>query len=221
MSIDIQNPQVQQVEGFNYFATSVYKVPMPQHLAAVHTVGMENLARAKADRPTNELYPVDQTGDFQGDERIAEFSQQVVQLAWDMLHSQGYAMEHWSTVYESMWMQEHHKFSGMEQHTHGGGVQIVGFYFLDTPDDSSRLIIHDPRPAKLQIDLPEANMTDITFATRMINFIPQPGELYLTNAWLPHSFTRNGSDDPVRFVHINITVRPVQSQCCPPAATVI
>jgi hypothetical protein len=30
--------------------------------------------------------------------------------------------------------------------------------------------------------------------------------LILTNAWLPHSFTRNNSDKPMRFVHMNLSV---------------
>ena len=39
----------------------------------------------------------------------------------------------------------------------------------------------------------------------MINFILKPGTLIFTNAWLPHSFTRNANDkESVEFTHFNI-----------------
>jgi hypothetical protein len=47
-----------------------------------------------------------------------------------------------------------------------GGIQLVGFYFLDLPENSSRLVIHDPRPGKVQIDLPEYDEKNVTFASK-------------------------------------------------------
>jgi hypothetical protein len=67
-------------------------------------------------------------------------------------------------------------------------------------------VFHDPRPGKLQGFLPEFNTSEATLASSMINFEPKPGMLIISNAWLPHSFTRHGSDEPLTFVHFNLSV---------------
>jgi hypothetical protein len=121
-----------------------------------------------------------------------------------------------------MWTQEHHKHSLMEQHVHGYGVQMVGFYFLDTPEESGRAMFYDPKPGKVQLNLPETDPTQATIASNMINFQATPGRLMFTNAWLAHSFTKNGANKPMRFIHFNVGVAPVersQNSTVLPAAT--
>ena len=118
-----------------------------------------------------------------------------------------------------MWTQEHYKHSSMEQHVHGYGAQIVGFYFLEVPEGSSRVIFHDPRAGKVQNDLPERDPNNASIASRMINFEPKPGLLMLTNSWLAHSFTRHASDKPIKFVHFNLNVQPANAAS--PAAEVV
>jgi hypothetical protein len=109
-----------------------------------------------------------------------------------------------------MWTQEHHKHSSMDQHTHGYGSQIVGFYFLEAPENSSRVVFHDPRMGKVQIDLPESDSNNATVASKMINFEPKPGLMIFANAWLAHSFTRHANDKPIKFVHFNLSVQIAQ-----------
>jgi hypothetical protein len=83
-------------------------------------------------------------------------------------------------------------------------------------------MFHDPRGGKVQINLPEAEMTNATPASNIINFAPEPGMMIISNAWLPHSFGRHGSDKPLKFVHFNLSVRHVPAQTCTaPAAEVI
>jgi hypothetical protein len=108
----------------------------------------------------------------------------------------------------------------MDQHIHANGAQLVGFYFIDTPENCSRPVLHDPRMGKVQVNLPEGNMQNVTPASNMVNFEPKPGLLMFTNSWLPHSFTRHGSDEPIRFIHFTIGVNYNQ-MCKPPAAEVI
>jgi uncharacterized protein (TIGR02466 family) len=200
------NVESQVIENLSYFASPIFKISMPEFIDLIREVGEEAMI---TDIETSELYTSKQSTDFQGHTKIQDFGKKVIQIAWDVLKIQGYDMEHFNTVYESMWLQEHHKMSGMEQHVHGVGVQLVGFYFLDVPENSSRLVFHDPRPGKVQINLPEKNVKDVTFATQMINFTPKEGDLLFAPAWLPHSFTRHGSDETLRFVHINVCVQSV------------
>jgi len=142
--------------------------------------------------------------------------------AWNILNEQGYAMQDKVVSFTEMWTQEHHKHSLMDQHIHGYGAQIVGFYFLEAPEGSSRVVFHDPRASKIPIDLPELDVTTASIASKMINFEPKPGMLMFANAWLAHSFTRHAADTPIKFVHFNLTVQMAQSATCQhPAAEVV
>jgi len=42
--------------------------------------------------------------------------------------------------------------------------------------------------------------------------------LVLANSWLPHSFTKNGSDEPMTFIHFNLGV--VLNDPVPPAEVI-
>jgi uncharacterized protein (TIGR02466 family) len=155
------------------------------------------------------------SGSFFHDERIFDFAKFILQSSWNILKHQGYLMENYNTVYESMWLQTHEKHSYMEHHTHGNGNQIVGFYFLEVPEKSIQLLLHDPRAGKLQMDLDESDVTQVTHGSKFVVLNPKVGQLILTPSWLAHSITANLSDSPVKFVHINIQARRVENkQCC-------
>jgi hypothetical protein len=199
-------------EGY-YFTTTVYRIEAKQHLENARLVALNYLKQSEEyQKDLNPIYPVRMTGNMFSDPKLHDLASLIVQTAWDILDAQGYQMNNYSTVFSSMWAQEHHKYSLMEQHAHGENAQIVGFYFLDIPEDSTtRMIIFDPRPAKVQINLPEKNMADVTYGSNIVSFAPEPGVMFLTNAWVPHSFTRNGSDKSVRFIHFNIGVERVKA----------
>jgi uncharacterized protein (TIGR02466 family) len=193
------------------FPTAIYKTSVPEHIDAVRSASLDAQV---IEQPKHELYPVVMSADITYDERIYEFAKYIIQSAFDVLVEQGYDMHGKQTVFDSMWMQEHHKHSGMEQHIHNNGTQLVGFYFLDTPEDSSHVTFHDPRYGKTQLDMMEKNPSTPSHATSLVSFAPQAGDLFFTNAWLPHSFSRHGSDEPLRFVHINISVKNAEQQAC-------
>lgn len=200
-----------------YFPSGTYHIIKEEFLEAISTIANQKLEQIKKERPQpNEIYPVYQTGSLFEHESIDEFCNYIGNTAWNILDSQGFDMSSLVTTIDEMWCQEHYKYSGHEEHTHGFGAQLVGFYFLETPEDCSRIVIHDPRPAKRQINLMEKNISDVTFASNMINYIPKPGMLFFANAWLPHSFTRNASDKPMKFIHFTIGVRfKNKQQACP------
>lgn len=210
-----------QLEVAYHFPCPIYIIERPDFLDAVKVVSDEQLEVARKERDLDELYPVVMSGNYYADARVTDFANFVGATAWNILQEQGYAMEDKVVQFTEMWTQEHHKHSSMEQHVHGFGVQIVGFYFLETPEDSSRVVFHDPRAGKIQNDLPEQNMVNATPASRMVNFEAKEGRLIFSNSWLPHSFTRHASDKPVKFVHFNLTVAQVQPTCTMPAAEVI
>jgi uncharacterized protein (TIGR02466 family) len=190
-------------DAYFYFASPIYVSEHPEHIPVVSEVSDEMLAKLTHD--PHELYPMFNSENFASDPRVADFVQFLAQQGWEVLKSQGYAMENFSVSVDSAWTQKHYKHSLMEQHVHGGS-QLVGFYFLETPENCSRALFHDPRPGKLQGFLPESNTSEATLASNIINFEPKPGMLILSNAWLPHSFGRHGADEPLKFVHFNLSV---------------
>ena len=211
-----------QLQVAYHFPCPIYLIERPDFLEAVKEVSDENLDIQRKNQELNEIYPVVMSGNYFADPRMAKFSEFVGATAWNILSEQGYAMQDKVVSFTEMWTQEHHKHSAMDQHVHGFGSQIVGFYFLETPEDGSRVVFHDPRAAKVQIDLPEQDMNMATPASKMINFEPKPGMMIFANSWLAHSFTRHVADKPIKFVHFNLNVIQQQQACAtPPAAEII
>lgn len=198
---------LQPVYCFPSIVVTAFK---PEFLEAVNAVSDENLAQQPDD--INEIFPAKMSGDFSQDPRLVDFCTFIGKSAWEILRNQGYDMQNASTFFTEMWTQEHHKHSLMEQHVHGNGAQLVGFYFLETPENCSKALFYDPRPGKVQINLPEADMSEITPASNMIGFEAKPGTMIFANSWLPHGFTRHGSDEPIKFVHFNINVEYAPAQ---------
>ena len=215
----VQNTQL-QVEY--HFPCPIYLIERPDFLEVVNTVSEEALETAKKTQSLNEIYPVHMSGNYVGDSRMAGFSEFVGATAWNILNEQGYAMQDKAVQFTEMWTQEHHKHSAMDAHVHGFGSQIVGFYFLETPEGGSNVVFHDPRSGKVQIDLPEQDMNNATPASKMINFTPKPGMMIFANSWLMHSFTRHAAERPIKFVHFNLTVIQQPQACAiPPAAEIV
>jgi uncharacterized protein (TIGR02466 family) len=204
------------------FPSAVYLIERPDFLEIVNTVSEENLEIKRKEQDLDEMYPLHMTSSYYNDPRLLEFTEFVGATSWNILNDQGYDMQDKSISYMEMWTQEHYKHSAMDQHVHGYGSQIVGFYFLEAPENCSKVVFHDPRIAKVQIDLPETDITKATFASKMINFQPKPGLMIFTNSWLAHSFTRHASDLPIKFVHFNLTVVSEPNIICNiPSAEVI
>jgi uncharacterized protein (TIGR02466 family) len=210
--------QTDKWDQFDYFPSSIYMLDKSEFLESVTDISNKYLKKVKED--SNEIYPVKMTDNFMNEESIQDFSMYVLNTGWNILKSQGYAMDNFTTHLSEMWTQEHGKISSIEQHVHGFGSQLSVFYFLDCPKDCSRVVFHDPRPGKVMSSLPEENMINATPASLMVNFEPKPGMLLFANSYIPHSFTRNGSDDPIRFVHMNIYVNNKQTSCMAPAEVI-
>jgi uncharacterized protein (TIGR02466 family) len=211
----VQNTQLQVA---HHFPCPIYLIDRPDFLETVSQVSEEALAVVRKEQDLNEIYPLYMTGSYFGDPRMAAFTEFVGATAWNILNDQGYAMQDKAVQFTEMWTQEHHKHSAMDAHVHGNGSQIVGFYFLETPENCSRVVFHDPRAAKVQIDLPEQDMNVATAASKMINFTPKPGMMIFANSWLMHSFTRHAAETPIKFVHFNLVAIQAPQVCNTPSA---
>ncbi len=197
-----------------YFPTPIYTADRADFLVAMHAVSEEYLETERKKRDLDEIYPLYMSGNYMNDPRAETFARTVATMAGEILDHQGYDISGFEIFFTEMWTQEHHKHSLMEQHTHGYGSQIVGFYFLEVPDGAPPAMFYDPRVSKMALDLPEKNPSEVSIASRMIHFTPKPGLLILTNAWVAHSFGRNPSDKPYKFIHFNIALQPAAAQPC-------
>ena len=197
----------EELEQIHCFPTTIYVVKKPQFLDTVRPVVDEYIEKRKKEQGQhNEVYPVYMTDNLFEDPRLEDFCGYIGSTAWNILGGQGYDMPKFSTSFTEMWGQNHYKYSGMDQHVHPYGSQIIGFYFLRSPQGGSAATFHDPRAGKVQASLPEFDIAQISGASNQINVAPEAGTMIFTNAWLPHSYTRNGSEDPVTFIHFNLSV---------------
>lgn len=217
----VEEPQQAPLDQFHYFATPIYITHQPQFLETVKAIAADSLKKVHGKKKPDKIYPVLMSGNMLEDERIAPFAEFVGSTAWNILASQGFAMDSFTTSFTELWCQEHYQTSSMDYHAHPGGNFIVGFYFLDVPEGAPHAVIHDPRPGRIMMSLPEADPGQATLASTMINFKPQPGMMMFAPAWLAHSFGRNASKEPFRFIHFNLTVQQTTPAFCPAPAEVI
>lgn len=194
------------LEQVLYFPSTVYTIIKSEFIDSVKEVVDRYIAIAKLTNPPEELQATVQTSNFYDVPRISPFLQFVSATAWNILDSQGFNMENKAAYFTEVWGQEHGKTATMDQHIHPN-AQIVGFYFLEVPENSSRIVIHDPRPAKEMSTFVEKEVTQVTLASSMVNFEPKEGMFMFTNGWLPHSFSKHKSDKPLKFVHFNLGVQ--------------
>jgi uncharacterized protein (TIGR02466 family) len=198
-----------------YFASMIYTIQKPEFLDDVKAVSDELLEASKKAMPMNETYPFMMTGSMIGAKRTKAFEQFIAESAWIILDSQGYNLDVLGAFVSEMWAQEHFKYSGMEQHVHSHGVVLSGFYFTTAPEDGCMIELHDPRPGKVQASLPLKDASQVRDANNSLFIKPKAGMMIFSNSWLPHSFTRNSTNESVKFVHFNVSVRPIEHQSAP------
>jgi len=205
-----------ELETSLYFPTPLYSITRNDFIPTVTTVFDEYIAKSIENTPINDLHPSVMTYDMSQDERLKDFNSYILGTAYNILVSQGHRMDNQVPFFHSIWGQEHHKTSDMPEHIHNEGVQIIGFYFINAPDGSSPMIVHDPRYGKRQINLPAIKPEEISFASSSIVFTPKQGMFIFANSWLPHSFGRHNSDKPFKFIHFNIGLQQFNPQCDAP-----
>lgn len=190
-------------EALYYFPTIIYKLKTPEFLEMCKSVCQEYLD--KIETPIDEIHPVRMSPSFVRDDRMESMKTYIKQAVKNILTQQGYDTGILDVHISDMWCQEHNKGSGMEQHIHGS-TAISGFYFVDCPEEGSKACFYDPRPAKTMISIPKAKSNRVTPAADTIYIKPEEGSFIFANSWLPHSFSRNRSDNPTRFIHLNMYI---------------
>ena len=136
----VENTKQISLNSFLYFPSEIFSIDLSDYLNITRKVSKEYLE--KNTEELNDLYPVKMTGAINYDERLQDFCDTILNIGWNVLDQQGYDMRDFRVIFTSMWVQQHHKYSLMEHHVHGGD-QLVGFYFLNAPKDGSKPIFYE------------------------------------------------------------------------------
>lgn len=187
-----------QVELF--FPSAVLRGSHTEFLSVANEVAQEYISRVKPNS-WNVCH-----SDPMFDYRLDSLLEVIAKKSFEMLADQGYDMSGLQTSVAQFWAQEFTKYGQHVEHVHPYGAQVVGFYFIEVPDNSAYPIIFDPRPAKKQISLPQIDQKQVSYASEHVVMKVQPGDLILMNAWLPHGFTRHENKSCMRFIHFTVDV---------------
>ena len=142
------------------------------------------------------------------DERFAELALLVKNTSKNILEDQGFDLSNYTLDYTEMWIQKFAYEGGGHQDTHvHWDNHVSGFYFVECSDKTSRPIFHDPRPARMMLNLPIKNHSKLCPAMERQIVNVKPGTLLLFNSWLPHQFSVDNGIDPFRFIHFNLQAR--------------
>ena len=203
MNYDINNYTID-----SHFVSNIFKTNRADFLPTVLPIFDEYIAQSKSVRDPKDPYPGIMTSILSNDERLFNFVSYISDISWDILDKQGYNMNLYYTNAQEMWGQFHPKDSSMVRHFHGKGSYLTGFYFLETPEDSSQVTFYDPRQIKTFNNLPVKNSDELQHAHTSVWYKPKAGDIYFTDSWIEHSFSPNKSHNPYKFIHINISVVP-------------
>ena len=192
---------------FHYFPTAVYREEKPEWVSHVlKHVDRHYEQQKQFNKEQNVNYPVVQTGHMGNDPELSFLADYFRQTATDILGQQGYFLGSHEFYTSGMWGQEVACMGSHEPHVHTN-TQMCGLYFLDVPEGGSFPIFSDPRPSKVMNDFLMAD-GEVRVGTPKIYFNNMiPGTFMFFNAWLPHQFTPNQSQQPTKFVHFTLGCR--------------
>lgn len=195
------------------FSSSIGVIEAKQFLNVASDVSDHYIHEALKKYKMDPTYPLIQSGNMVWDKNLVDFNNFILSTANDLLDKQGYDVTKVKLSINDMWCQKHFKMSNHERHVHNNGAVLTAFYMLECPANSCHLLFYDPRVGKeYGFVLPEKDERALTDASNIVNYGPSEGELIMTNAYIPHGFTRNASDKPFTFLHINIYAEWVEQK---------
>ena len=209
------------LHSFSLFDTILYKAELPEYLdnkdfinvCDEHTdQAISNTKKLIDERNKKFKTDVKDHGmsyhsgaEMYKDERFSNFELLIRNTARNILENQGFDLSNYSVDYTEMWIQKFAYEGGGHHDTHvHWDNHISGFYFVECSDRTSRPIFHDPRPARMMLNLPIKDHSKLCPAMERQIVPVKSGTMLLFNSWLPHSFSVDNGIDPFRFIHFNL-----------------
>jgi uncharacterized protein (TIGR02466 family) len=201
----------------NYFNTTIWSEQKPEFLKSL-TKATDKYIKAARNVPEAKAY-IKKLGDFgrsyhstplTQDNDFRDFRDYIGQKSWEYLDHQGFDMQHYTTMFSEMWVQEFSKKGGGHHSAHIHWNQhVAGFYFLKASEKTSMPVFHEPRTGARTTKLRmKPDLKGILNGNELIHFKPQPGTLIIFPGYLEHEFSVDFGKAPFRFIHWNITAIP-------------
>jgi len=209
---------MQELKCDYFFQTPIFYIESPQWLESLNNLCepyiKDSIKLTKEKIKQREKQLKSKVGDIGlsyhstsllNDTNFNPFKDYIHEASFDILNHMGYDLTNYGLHFTEMWVQEFAKKGGghHEGHVHSNN-HISGFYFLKCSDRTSFPQFHDPRVAKVALDLPIKNSEEVKAATSTINFKPKPGFLIFFPSYLEHQFILDAGVDPFRFIHFNL-----------------
>ena len=185
------------MQYYTYFPSVIYRDEHPEWVEIFKTILQKYL-----DKSDDEYFY--QTENIVNEKDFNFFFNYLLTSSRNILKEQGYSVEKYQFGVSSMWGQKIKGSNGTNIHVHKD-CQLCGWFFLETPENGSYPVYHDPRMNKEMIEL-DYDLNEVTVATPSIHFNNVlPGTILISNSWLKHQLTPNFSENPTKTLHFTIS----------------
>lgn len=196
------------MERFSYFPCHVYRDEHPDWVGYTLQVVQKYFDQTASERS------VDQTGHMANDPDL-KFLVDYLLLASDaILREQGYDVDKYDLYVSGLWGQDVKCLGGTNVHVHKNS-QLSGWFFLETPENGSYPIYHDPRMNKQMVELDYVRNEELTNASSEVHFNNvKAGTIMIANSWLQHQLTQNNSQVQTKSLHFMISHKEKSCSTC-------
>jgi uncharacterized protein (TIGR02466 family) len=136
---------------------------------------------------------------------IHEFGNLIVASAEHLAKTQGIDTKIYKPIITNMWMNNMRLGSKHAKHAHGGSI-FAGTYYVDCPEGSGKIRIHNPNWDLWSLTQAPVTQDDNPISSAWVDFSPNNGQLLLWNAWLFHEVLENKNINPRISISFNINM---------------
>ena len=123
-------------------------------------------------------------------------------------------MDKYELYVSGLWGQDVKCNGSTNVHVHKNS-QICGWMFLETPENGSYPIYHEPRMNKQMIELDYVPNTEVSNSSSYVHFNNvKPGTILMTNSWMQHQLTPNYAQSETKSIHFIISHRERVCSTC-------
>jgi|TARA_R100000030_G_scaffold59099_2_gene44375 uncharacterized protein (TIGR02466 family) len=137
-------------------------------------------------------------------DKFQEFKSEIFNFADEAFMHLGVQKEYFPEI-TGMWGIVNPPGSSNKLHNHPYNF-MSGVYYLQVPEDSGRIVFHDPKPQAEVLSPPRVENHSIHVAHR-VNFKPQNGTLLLFPSYVNHEVEENNSQEDRIIVSFNINFK--------------
>jgi uncharacterized protein (TIGR02466 family) len=200
--------------AFNYFPSSVYREEHPEWVDYIIKSSQKHVDSILINKPELTTSKVVQTADIAHDSEFSFLVDYLLSTSYNILHGQGYNVENYDLIVSNLWFQSIKDSGCTNIHTHKNS-QLSGWLFLETPENGSYPIFHDPRINKQMIELDVLDRETLSYSSSSVHFNNVlPGTVLISNSWLSHQLSPCLTQDKTSTIHFVISHKDKLCNTC-------